>query len=98
MLWKDVVSQEAEIYYILQKAQGSSVPVFLGKMDLKKIYFAFGGQIRHMLIMGWAGESTVNLHKTVDLDRKLNVQIKKSVLWECNTLTSGLKMYYGMLS
>ena len=71
LLWKDVVSQEAEIYYILRKAQGSSVPVFLGKMDLKKIFFAFGGQIRHMLIMGWAGESTVNFDKTVELDREI---------------------------
>lgn len=71
LLWKDVVSQEAEIYYILRKAQGSSVPVFLGKMDLKKIYFAFGGQIRHMLIMGWAGESTANLDKYVDLGREI---------------------------
>ncbi|PYH96496.1 hypothetical protein BO71DRAFT_439458 [Aspergillus ellipticus CBS 707.79] len=34
-LW-DEVSREAEVYHILWKAQGSAVPVFLGKMDLKR--------------------------------------------------------------
>lgn len=50
-----MISQEAEIYHILRKAQGSAVSVFLGKMDLKKIYFALDGDIRHMLIMGLGG-------------------------------------------
>ncbi|KKZ61904.1 hypothetical protein EMCG_03603 [[Emmonsia] crescens] len=41
-----------EVYKALQKAQGSAVPVFLGKIDLKKIYFLHGaGQIRHMLLI-----------------------------------------------
>lgn len=71
-LWKKVVSHEAEIYHILQKAQGSAVPVFLGKMDLAKIYFLHGaGQIRHMLVMGWAGESTANLEQTAELRREI---------------------------
>ncbi|KAI3124175.1 hypothetical protein CBS147326_8404 [Penicillium roqueforti] len=49
-LWK-VVSREAEIYRILQRAQGSSVPVFLGAINLAKIYFLHGaGEIRHMLL------------------------------------------------
>ncbi|CAG8945956.1 unnamed protein product [Penicillium salamii] len=70
-LWK-VVSREAEIYHILQKAQGSAVPVFLGKMDLAKIYFLHGaGQIRHMLVMGWAGESTAKLEQTPKLRREI---------------------------
>jgi serine/threonine protein kinase len=77
LLWKKVVSQEAEIYHILRKAQGSAVPVFLGTMDLKKIYFAFGGQIRHMLIMGWAGESTANLEQTAELDREIKQSNKE---------------------
>ncbi|PGH32001.1 hypothetical protein GX50_05195 [[Emmonsia] crescens] len=56
-LWK-YVSREAEIYQVLQKAQGSAVPVFLGMIDLKLILFLHGaGDIRHMLLMGWAGES-----------------------------------------
>ena len=51
-LWKEV-SREAEVYRILQKAQGSAVPVFLGTIDLAKIYFLHGaGEIRHMLVMG----------------------------------------------
>ncbi|EDN04533.1 conserved hypothetical protein [Histoplasma mississippiense (nom. inval.)] len=43
---------------VLQKAQGSAVSVFLGMIDLKLILFLHGaGDIRHMLLMGWAGES-----------------------------------------
>lgn len=57
-LWKEV-SREAQVYQILQKAQGSAVPVFLGTIDLAKIYFLHGaGEIRHMLVMGWGGERT----------------------------------------
>ncbi|KAL4779080.1 hypothetical protein BJX76DRAFT_341832 [Aspergillus varians] len=56
-LWK-VVSREEEVYRVLQKAQGSAVPVFLGTVDLNMIYFLHGaGEIRHMLLMGWGGES-----------------------------------------
>ncbi|KAJ5084786.1 hypothetical protein NUU61_009365 [Penicillium alfredii] len=52
-LWKEV-SREAEVYRILQKAQGSAVPIFLGTIDLAKIYFLHGaGEIRYMLVMGW---------------------------------------------
>ncbi|OJD09971.1 hypothetical protein AJ78_08824 [Emergomyces pasteurianus Ep9510] len=48
-LWK-VVSREAEIYRVLQKAQCSAVPVFLGTIDLKLFLFLHGaGDIRHML-------------------------------------------------
>ncbi|KAJ5267865.1 hypothetical protein N7478_010673 [Penicillium angulare] len=54
-LWKEV-SREAQVYQTLRRAQGSAVPVFLGTLDLAKIYFLHGaGQIRHMLIMGWGG-------------------------------------------
>ncbi|ODH49401.1 hypothetical protein GX48_04486 [Paracoccidioides brasiliensis] len=59
-LWKHV-SREAEIYQVLQKAQGSAVPVFLGAIDLKLIFFIHrAGDIRHMLLMGWAGEKLEN--------------------------------------
>lgn len=70
-LWNKFVSHEAEIYRILRRAQGSAVPVFLGKMDLAKIYFGYGGLIRHMLVMGWAGESTAGLTHTSDLRREI---------------------------
>ncbi|QQK45658.1 Protein kinase-like domain [Penicillium digitatum] len=70
-LWQQLVSREAEIYQILLKAQGSAVPVFFGKMDLAKIYFLHGaGEIRHMLVMGWAGESIANLEETAELHRE----------------------------
>ena len=63
-LWKDV-SLEAQVYQILRKAQGSAVPVFLGTIDLAKIYFLHGaGEIRHMLVMGWGGESTTSMELT----------------------------------
>lgn len=58
-LWKEV-SREAQIYQILQKAQGSAVPVFFGTIDLALIYFHDAGDISHMLVMGWGGESIVN--------------------------------------
>ncbi|QKX63175.1 uncharacterized protein TRUGW13939_10344 [Talaromyces rugulosus] len=56
-LWKEV-SSESEIYQVLQKVQGSAVPVFLGTIDLRMTFFLHGaGEIRHMLLMGWGGES-----------------------------------------
>ncbi|EFR00754.1 hypothetical protein MGYG_03758 [Nannizzia gypsea CBS 118893] len=55
-LW-GVVSREAEIYSFLKQAQGSAIPVFLGTIDLAMTYYLHGaGRIRHMLLMGWAGE------------------------------------------
>ncbi|KAJ6003894.1 hypothetical protein N7540_013176 [Penicillium herquei] len=73
-LWREV-SREAQVYQILRRAQGSAVPVFLGTLDLAKIYFLHGaGQIRHMLVMGWGGESTAKM----DLTQRLRREIHKS--------------------
>ena len=56
-LWKEV-SRKADIYCILQCVQGSAVPVFLGRIDLAQVYFLHGaGEICHMLLMGWGGDS-----------------------------------------
>lgn len=56
-LWGEV-SREADVYRVLQRAQGSAVPVFLGAINLAQTYFLHGaGRIRHMLLMGWGGES-----------------------------------------
>lgn len=66
-LWKEV-SHEADVYHVLRRAQGSAVPVFLGSIDLAKTYFLHGaGEIQHMLLMGWGGESTskITIDKTV---------------------------------
>lgn len=61
------VSREAEVYRILQKAQGSAVLVSLGTIDLAKIYFLHGtGEIRHMLVMV-GGESTASMELTPKL-------------------------------
>lgn len=60
-LWKEV-SNEAVIYRILRKAQGSAIPVFLGTIDLAMTYFLHGaGEIRHMLLMAWASEKISGL-------------------------------------
>ena len=65
--WNEV-SREAEVYKVLQKAQGSAVPVFLGTIDLAKIYFLHGaGKIRHMLLMAWAGTETTKLEHSPTL-------------------------------
>ncbi|KMU79085.1 hypothetical protein CISG_07251 [Coccidioides immitis RMSCC 3703] len=44
-LWKEV-SQEAEIYHVLQRVQGSAVPVFLGKIDCTDYFLHGAGEIR----------------------------------------------------
>ncbi|KAJ5559456.1 hypothetical protein N7513_001855 [Penicillium frequentans] len=71
-LWKEV-SCEAQVYQILRKAQASAVPVFLGTIDLAKIYFLHGaGQIRHMLVMGWGGQSMATMELTQQLHREIH--------------------------
>lgn len=55
-LWNRV-SREEEIYRILASAQASAVTVFLGTIDMAQSYHLHGaGTIRHMLLMGYAGE------------------------------------------
>ncbi|KAJ5161021.1 hypothetical protein N7492_006413 [Penicillium capsulatum] len=76
-LWKEV-SREAQVYRVLRKAQGSAVPVFLGTIDLAKIFFLHGaGQIRHLLIMGWGGESTARMELTQQLRREIHKSNKE---------------------
>ena len=76
-LWKEV-SREAEVYRILQKAQGSAVPVFLGTIDLSKIYFLHGaGEIRHLLVMAWGGESTASMKLTPELLQRIHESDKE---------------------
>lgn len=71
LLWREV-SREAEIYGVLRKAQGSAVPVFLGAIDLDMVYFLHGaGEIRHMLLMGWGGESISGLEKCATLRHEI---------------------------
>jgi hypothetical protein len=73
--WR-MVSREAEAYGVLKYAQGSAVPVFLGAINLAQTYFLHGaGRIRHMLLMGWGGESVS--HNT--LDKAIQRAIYRSV-------------------
>jgi hypothetical protein len=70
-LWEEV-PHKVEVYRILQKAQGSAVPVLLGTIDLAKLYFLHGaGKIRHMLVMGWGGERTAMMELTQQLRREI---------------------------
>ncbi|WPG98889.1 Hypothetical protein R9X50_00168900 [Acrodontium crateriforme] len=56
--WWDEVSREADAYRVLRNAEASAVTVFLGKLNMSKVYFLEGaGEIRHMLVMGWGGRS-----------------------------------------
>ncbi|KAI2765710.1 hypothetical protein DTO013E5_9140 [Penicillium roqueforti] len=76
-LWKEV-SREAQVYRVLRKAQGSAIPVFLGTIDLAKIYFLHGArQIRHLLVMGWGGECTATLELTQRLRREIHKSNKE---------------------
>ncbi|CAG8095457.1 unnamed protein product [Penicillium olsonii] len=76
-LWEEV-SREAQVYQILQKAQAAAVPVFLGTIDLAKVYFLHGaGDIRHMLIMGWGGVSTATMEPTSELVGQISKSYKE---------------------
>ncbi|KAH8431444.1 uncharacterized protein LDX57_009106 [Aspergillus melleus] len=77
-LW-DEVSREADIYRILSRLQGSVVPVFLGAIDLAKIYFLHGaGEIQHMLLMAWAGKPISKTEATSpDISRSISRSISK---------------------
>ncbi|PYI00028.1 hypothetical protein BO71DRAFT_85 [Aspergillus ellipticus CBS 707.79] len=73
--WR-MVSREAEAYGVLKDVQGSAVPVFLGAINLAQTYFLHGaGRIRHMLLMGWGGESVS--HNS--LDRAIQRAIYRSM-------------------
>ncbi|KAL4925722.1 uncharacterized protein BDV17DRAFT_271186 [Aspergillus undulatus] len=75
--WKEV-SREADVYRILQRAQGSAIPVFLGAIDLAKVYFLHGaGDIRHMLLMGWGGEDLSHSKSGKTLDYAISRSLKE---------------------
>ncbi|KAL4938515.1 hypothetical protein BDV06DRAFT_200776 [Aspergillus oleicola] len=75
--WKRV-SSEADVYRVLKPAQGSAIPVFLGAIDLAKVYFLHGaGSIRHMLLMGWGGEDLSHLKPEKTLDDAISRSLKE---------------------
>ena len=48
------------------------MPVFLGTIDMAKTSFLHGaGEIRHMLVMGWGGETTARMEPTSSLDQEI---------------------------
>ncbi|BDD57465.1 hypothetical protein MPDQ_005575 [Monascus purpureus] len=75
--WR-MVSREAEAYGVLQRAQGSAVPVFLGAINLVPTYFLHGaGRIRHMLLMGWGGESVGDTLSDKTIQRAISRSVKE---------------------
>ncbi|KAJ5932869.1 hypothetical protein N7516_007358 [Penicillium verrucosum] len=95
-LWKEV-SREAQVYQILRKAQGSAVPIFLGTIDLAKIYFLHGaGEIRHMLLMGWGEKVQHRWSWRLGFTVKFVDQTRKSKPWESFTKIYGVTMSFGM--
>ncbi|OAT10196.1 hypothetical protein BDBG_05866 [Blastomyces gilchristii SLH14081] len=70
-LWTEV-SGEAEIYRILQRVQGAATTVFVGSINLAKTYFLHGfGQVRHMLLMAWGGDSIAKLEQWPTLRQEI---------------------------
>lgn len=44
------------------------MPIFLGTIDLVKIYFLHrAGEIRYILVIGWGGESIISIELTPTL-------------------------------
>ncbi|OJJ73102.1 hypothetical protein ASPBRDRAFT_670191 [Aspergillus brasiliensis CBS 101740] len=71
-LWP-LLEREADVYQMLESVQGSSVPVYIGKINLRKMYFLLGaGKIRHMLLLGWGGE-TINKVEIEEDTRQWNI-------------------------
>lgn len=71
-LWAEA-SHEAVVYRVLRKVQGSTVPVFLGAIDLTKIYLLHGaGEISHMLLMAWSGENISKLKQHPGLQQQIS--------------------------
>ncbi|GAB0136262.1 hypothetical protein EsDP_00004569 [Epichloe bromicola] len=74
--WWPEVAREADAYRVLKKVQASAVPVFLGTIDIPRVYFLHGaGEIRHMLVMGWGGESLEKIGE----GSEIRAEIKRSV-------------------
>ncbi|PYH67158.1 uncharacterized protein BO88DRAFT_466581 [Aspergillus vadensis CBS 113365] len=69
--WEEVKREEV-VYRVLDQAQASAVPVFLGAIDLAKSYFVHGaGEICHMLIMAWGGEPIHKIERDTTITREI---------------------------
>ncbi|KAG6042833.1 hypothetical protein E4U39_005377 [Claviceps sp. Clav50 group G5] len=76
--WWPEVSREADAYRVLRKVQASAVPVFLGTIDIPKVYFLHGaGEIRHMLVMGWGGESPEKIGEGSEIQAELKRSVRE---------------------
>ncbi|KAL5001376.1 hypothetical protein BDV10DRAFT_192292 [Aspergillus recurvatus] len=83
-LWKEAF-REVDAYHVLSEAQGSAIPVFLGAINLAKIYFLHGaGEVSHMLLMAWGGGDynlrPENISWNPELGRALIIGFQRSTL------------------
>lgn len=73
--WKEV-QREAKVYQVLNSLQGSAVPIFLGTVNIQKVYFLHGGaRIKHFLLLSWGGKQA-NLVKA---ESEVKDSIRKSL-------------------
>ena len=65
--------QRSTVFFGVYSVQGSAVPVFLGRIDLAQVYFLHGaGEIRHMLLMGWGGDSVGRIKHDENIQRAIS--------------------------
>ncbi|KAI4124609.1 MAG: hypothetical protein LQ338_004711 [Usnochroma carphineum] len=56
------LKHEGAMYGRLRSLQGKDIPVYLGNIDLERIWYDYGIRIVHMLLMSWGG----NAIRTID--------------------------------
>ncbi|GKZ22427.1 hypothetical protein AbraCBS73388_008575 [Aspergillus brasiliensis] len=78
-LWP-LLEREADVYQMLESVQGSAVPVYIGKINLRRMYFLLGaGKIRHMLLLGWGGETINKVEIEEDIMQRNISKSKKDI-------------------
>ncbi|KAH8431854.1 uncharacterized protein LDX57_009505 [Aspergillus melleus] len=78
-LWRQL-EREADVYRMLSPVQGSAVPVFLGKINMQKIYRLHGaGKIWHMLLMGWGGDTIDTVKTDIRTENRSIARAKKEI-------------------
>ncbi|KAI4138485.1 MAG: hypothetical protein L6R39_006764 [Caloplaca ligustica] len=51
------LKHEGAMYGRLRSFQGKDIPVYLGNIDLERIWYDYGIRIVHMLLMSWGGDA-----------------------------------------
>ncbi|KAL9607939.1 MAG: hypothetical protein Q9167_007200 [Letrouitia subvulpina] len=65
------LKNEAQMYHRLKDLQGTSIPVYLGNIDLQRKWYELGIRITHILLISYAGERVAErLDKTMQQQAK----------------------------